>query len=475
MWHLLRLAAATALIAPVALVAVPAANADSPERTRSQPTWTSLGLGFTSGYVVSWGEPGRPLAAPPLEVTRDYVLQDPTRRVVSVETGQDFTLALTRAGRVIAWGVNDAGQSSVPSEAQSGVVKIVAGARHAYALRSDGRLVAWGSNECGQTSLPQEVMANVVDVASADCSGMAVLSDGSLVTLGNPYGIAAGRFLVPPEAQSDVRRVFMPGYQSAVLKRDGSIVAWMTGCNNQQPPECTYSIWKLPPSVRGDVRSIHLAPQSFAQIGDDTWVVWSRMDVFDDVVVGGYHEVSGGWTEGCALSLTTAGTMDYFRPVCRSSKRPLSPVPAEAKRYAVAFDWSYRHAAAVIGVADAVPAAPASAPEAFSHKKREIVVGLELWPTSGDLALQATRPGWPEKGVLRADTWIETRVNGGAWIRSREREGSLRENHIHYPKESVGFAITLKRVPAKGPATVEVRLVNSAGPGPTSSASVFVK
>ena len=58
------------------------------------------------------------------------------------------SLAL-KDGRVLAWGRNDCGQTSVPVEAQSGVTAIAAGGYHSLALK-DGRVLAWGSNDSGQ-------------------------------------------------------------------------------------------------------------------------------------------------------------------------------------------------------------------------------------------------------------------------------------------------------------------------------------
>jgi hypothetical protein len=56
-------------------------------------------------------------------------------------------------GTVVAWGVNDYGQTTVPA-GLSGVTAIAAGIYHSLALKSDGTVVAWGLNNYGQSTVP---------------------------------------------------------------------------------------------------------------------------------------------------------------------------------------------------------------------------------------------------------------------------------------------------------------------------------
>ena len=49
----------------------------------------------------------------------------------------------------------------------SGVVAIAAGGRHTVALKRDGKIVAWGSNDSGQSSVP-EGLSNAVAIAAGD-------------------------------------------------------------------------------------------------------------------------------------------------------------------------------------------------------------------------------------------------------------------------------------------------------------------
>ncbi|MEQ2008138.1 MAG: HYR domain-containing protein, partial [Limisphaerales bacterium] len=60
---------------------------------------------------------------------------------------------LKNDGTVVTWGVNFAGQTTVPA-GLSGVTAIAAGVAHTVALKSDGTVVAWGDNSRGQTAVP---------------------------------------------------------------------------------------------------------------------------------------------------------------------------------------------------------------------------------------------------------------------------------------------------------------------------------
>lgn len=46
------------------------------------------------------------------------------------------------AGQVVAWGINNYGQTNVPAAAQSGVVSIAMGTYHMVTLKNDGSVVA---------------------------------------------------------------------------------------------------------------------------------------------------------------------------------------------------------------------------------------------------------------------------------------------------------------------------------------------
>jgi hypothetical protein len=67
-------------------------------------------------------------------------------------------------GTVVAWGLDEAGQTEVPA-GLSGVVQVAAGGYHSVAVRGNGTVVAWGENDFGQVSLPAG-LSSVTSVAA---------------------------------------------------------------------------------------------------------------------------------------------------------------------------------------------------------------------------------------------------------------------------------------------------------------------
>lgn len=73
-------------------------------------------------------------------------------------------------GTVVAWGLNDYGQTSVPA-GLDGVTAIAGGNRHSLALKGDGTVAAWGENVSGSATVP------------AGLSGVTALAGGFLRSL----------------------------------------------------------------------------------------------------------------------------------------------------------------------------------------------------------------------------------------------------------------------------------------------------
>ncbi len=82
------------------------------------------------------------------------------------------TAQASSPGTVVAWGWNDSGQSSVPSDL-SGVTAIAAGNGHSLALKSDGTVVGWGWNAYGQTNVPSG-LSGVTAIAAGNGHSLAL-------------------------------------------------------------------------------------------------------------------------------------------------------------------------------------------------------------------------------------------------------------------------------------------------------------
>ncbi|HLP75284.1 MAG TPA: hypothetical protein VK327_00060, partial [Candidatus Paceibacterota bacterium] len=107
--------------------------------------------------------------------------------VVAVAAGHEFSLALKANGRVVGWGSNIYGESTVPA-GLSNVVAIAAGFRHSLALKNDGTVVAWGGNDFGQCDVPPG-LSNVTAITAGDWHSLALKSDGTVMAWGkNWYG-----------------------------------------------------------------------------------------------------------------------------------------------------------------------------------------------------------------------------------------------------------------------------------------------
>ncbi len=128
--------------------------------------------------------------------------------------------SLPAGARVIGWGDDSSGQSSVPGDLGD-VIEIAAGASHSLALRSDGTVAAWGNNDDGQCDVPAD-LAGVVSIGAGDRHSLAVLANGQVVGWGaNEFGQAT-----PPENLADVVAVAGGGHHTLALRRDGRITVW---------------------------------------------------------------------------------------------------------------------------------------------------------------------------------------------------------------------------------------------------------
>ena len=180
-----------------------------------------------------------------VEVT---VLADGYKTTPQVASGDGFTVALDKDGKVYTWGRNEAGQLGdggnetriIPNEitfdfadpTSMYITRIESGNAHTVALDNTGRVWAWGYNNYGQVgigsrtnknapvrlTLPDDVVA--VDIAVGETTSYALDSEGHIYAWGNTtYNNGYG--LSPIKLDLFERMIQVSGKYG--LKADGTI------------------------------------------------------------------------------------------------------------------------------------------------------------------------------------------------------------------------------------------------------------
>ncbi|HOY57499.1 MAG TPA: hypothetical protein PK640_05085 [Verrucomicrobiota bacterium] len=228
------------------------------------------------GTVVAWGVNHHGETNVPPSATNVVAIAAGGYNVPPIRVGH--SLALRADGTVVAWGLNDSGQTNVPIsltryESQSSftasadprtatdLTKVAAGLDYSLGLRADGTVLAWGVNNFGQCSVPTG-LSGAVDIAAGHRHGLALTTSGGVVAWGwNVYG----QTNVPSPALNHVETIAAGGTHSLALRNDGMVVAW--GCNNAG--QCT-----VPDTVSNIVAIAAGAQHSLALRGDSTVVAW---------------------------------------------------------------------------------------------------------------------------------------------------------------------------------------------------------
>lgn len=232
--------------------------------------WHSLAADDIEGRVFSWGAnfngelgigtTGTYKTAP------QQVAGLPTgEKVVQVTAGEKASYALTKSGKVFAWGDNGYGQlgngsttsSSTPVAvtgplAAKVVIQLSAGGHHVLALTSDGEVFAWGEGTTGQlgnnstTSSSTPVLVGgaltgkVVTAISAGLLHSLALSEGKLFAWGwnfhgqigsGAHGPSASSILSPleisgPLAGKKVTMIEAGDHFSFAATEQGQVFAW---------------------------------------------------------------------------------------------------------------------------------------------------------------------------------------------------------------------------------------------------------
>jgi alpha-tubulin suppressor-like RCC1 family protein len=185
-------------------------------------------------------------------------VRTPLTGVVAAAGGFEHSLALTRDGKVWAWGGNDDGElgdgttsrqaAPVPVATLDHVTAIAAGGRHSLALRDDGSVWAWGNNDFGQLGdgtlqrrlRPVRVVGidDAVAIDAGPAYSLAIRSGGTVWMWGDSSTsdptdwptdpTAASRWVVPTRVPdlANVLAVAAGAHHALALTRDGQVLAW---------------------------------------------------------------------------------------------------------------------------------------------------------------------------------------------------------------------------------------------------------
>jgi alpha-tubulin suppressor-like RCC1 family protein len=202
------------------------------------------------------------------------------------------TLAIKSDGGVVGWGDNEAGEITVPAEAQSGITDIAAGMYHSLALTSSGKVLAWGGNSYGQTTVPAGALTGVTAIAAGDDYSLALRSDGSVIGWGINNG---GQITIPTEALSGVTAIAAGAWHTLALK-NGKVLAW--GANH-------LGQITVPLAAQSGVVAISAGMnQSMALTSTGVVVSWgydAAVPVPAEVLAGGVTAIAAGGDHRLAL------------------------------------------------------------------------------------------------------------------------------------------------------------------------------
>ena len=136
-------------------------------------------------------------------------------------SGSAFSVALRPDGSVSAWGSAVHGRTTVPPGARD-IVQISVAMFHALALRRDGRVFGWGGAWAGGHDVPANLPPIKWIGTGLDGHSLAIDVAGAVFAWGRN---SEGQCNVPSEA-SPARQVEGGGYHSLSLREDGRVVCW---------------------------------------------------------------------------------------------------------------------------------------------------------------------------------------------------------------------------------------------------------
>jgi hypothetical protein len=213
----------------------------------------ALAVSSVGGTLYAWGDQSHGEGFVPLPL-REYSYK-------AVSAGANYSLALTRSGKVAAWGNNADGVTSVPDELRlpdppkdpedpppppgRTVTAISAGGSFALALDSLGVVHAWGNPQWDVLFIPPEIQGKVVKIAAGGSFAVAVTDENKVVV----WGFLSDSLTKPPASLQGrpIAELDVGALHAAALLADGSIVTWgdnTSGQLNVPTPDTADKRWQ---------------------------------------------------------------------------------------------------------------------------------------------------------------------------------------------------------------------------------------
>jgi len=279
-----------------------------------------------------------------------------TITIPQVSQGQKFTIVLKADGTVWASGQNNVGQCGIDSTVANigkltpvktdkganlnNIVKIVSGLEYTLALTKDGKVYGWGLNSNGQLGINSKTnqftatymldeegenpVTDVIDIAAGDCFSTILKSNGELYTVGNGTYSQLGNgtttttmVLGKMEEMQNVVQVVNGGYHTIMLRGDQTV--WTVGRNRYGE----MGINSIKDSSTATAQGIGIARQV---INQDLNGVLKNIT---QVTAGGYHSAAlsntkevYSWGYGADGQLGTGKASNFYYPQPVLSYKP---------------------------------------------------------------------------------------------------------------------------------------------------------
>ncbi len=167
---------------------------------KSISSFSNFSVGLSnSGKMYIWGDTKLRLAGVDLADFPEEIKDD---NVAFVSAGKDHIVAITKEGKVVAWGANSNGQYGhttaigaveMPEELISGTIdpsqvsQLVCGYQVTAIVMKDGSVYVWGNGGTVKNLAEIAQMTNVAKIEFSTATAMAILKDGTFTTGSKDY------------------------------------------------------------------------------------------------------------------------------------------------------------------------------------------------------------------------------------------------------------------------------------------------